>query len=175
MFSRFTEYKRRGAVLPLILVGVLVMGVLFLAFHQLSKSSRHRMSWSFDRMVAKNIAESALSMASAAIFQNDFENRWYKTASSPNGKYGGFQGSFEGQYGGGTFRVVAEDIIIMDGQSVDSKDALEEMTYNRIDLFAEGTYGNYKVVAYQVLALMPEEKVYKVKGTQGEDNIYEQR
>jgi len=132
-------------------------------------------------MVAKNIAESALSMASAAIFQNNFEGRWYKTTSTPNGKYGGYAGSYEGVYGGGKFKIVAEDVIIMDGQSIETKDALEEMTYNRIDLFAEGTYGNYKVVAYQALALMPEEKVYKVlrtsgpKGTEEEENIYEQR
>ena len=175
MAKQLYKARNSGAVLPLVLVGTVLIAVVFLAFHQLSQTSRHRMSWSYDRMVAKNIAESALSMASAAIFQNNFEARWYKTTSSPNGKYGGYAGSYEGTYGGGHFKVVAEDIVIMDGQSVDSKQDLEEMTYNRIDLFAEGTYGNYKVVAYQVLALMPEEKVYKVKGISGEDNVYEQR
>lgn len=175
MTAKIYRAKKSGAVLPMVLLGTVLIAVIFLAFHQLSQTSRHRMSWSYDRMVAKNIAESALAMASAAIFQNDFETRWYKTTSSPNGKYGGFAGSYEGVYGGGNFKVVAEDVIIMDGQSVDSKQDLEEMTYNRIDLFAEGSYGNYKVVAYQALALMPEEKVYKAQGVSGEDTVYEQR
>lgn len=170
--------------LPLVLVGLVVVSLAFLAFQRLSVSSRHQVSWADDRARARYIAESALVMASAAIFQNDFEARWYKQTPKPNGKYNGFSGSFEGAYAGGTYRVVAEDIYkakpIKLSDTESGPDAVTfltaaeveiraredhkvaaKLTYDRIDLFAEGTYGNYTVVAYQALALMPEEPVFK--------------
>ena len=96
-----------------------------------------------------------------------------------------FSGSFEGNYGGGKFKVVAEDIYKVQPIKMSEKEGSADsvtfmtapevanavqkdhkvaakITYNRIDLFAEGTYGNYTVVAYQALALMPEEPVYKL-------------
>ena len=175
--------------LPLVIIGVVVTLLVFVSFQRLSVSGRHRVSWSEDRIRAKYIAESALNMAAAAIFQNDFEKRWYKKTSKPNGKYNGFSGCFEGEYGGGRFRVVAEDIYkatpIMMSDKFGSEDSYPfmsaaevainaqknhevaaKLTYNRIDLFAEGTYGNYTVVAYQALVLMPEEPVYKLVDSQ---------
>ena len=171
-------------VLPLVLCGLVVVALVFVAFQQLSVSGRHKVSWTEDRARAKYIAESALNMAAAAIFQNDFESRWYKSGSRPNGKYNGFSGSFEGSYGGGSYKVVAEDIYKAQPVKMSDKEGSADsvtfmtaaevanavqkdhkvaakITYNRIDLFAEGTYGNYTVVAYQALALMPEEPVYK--------------
>lgn len=170
--------------LPLVLVGLVIVALAFVAFQQLSVSSRHKVSWVEDRARAKYIAESALTMAAAAIFQNDFEARWYKQSSTPNGKYNGFSGSYTGSYAGGSFRVVAEDIYkakpvkmrdtegspdavtFLTAAEVEIKarqdhEVAAKLTYDRIDMFAEGTYGNYTVVAYQALALMPEEPVFK--------------
>jgi len=189
--------------LPLVLLGLMVVAAAFVAFHQLSISSRHKVSWVEDRARAKYIAESALNMAAAAIFQNDFEKRWYKQTSQPNGKYNGFSGSCAGSYGGGTYRVVAEDIYkarpVKMSDTEGSPDAVTfmtaaeveikaredhkvaaKLTYDRIDLFAGGTYGNYTVVAYQALALMPEEPVFKYvdshsMGGDMTDFIYEWR
>ncbi len=189
--------------LPLVLCGLVVVALVFVAFQQLSVSGRHKVSWTEDRARAKYIAESALNMAAAAIFQNDFEQRWYKQSSKPNGKYNGFSGQFEGKYGGGTYKVVAEDIYKVTPIKMSEKEGSADsvtfmtaaevansvhnnhkvaakLTYNRIDLFAEGTYGNYTVVAYQALALMPEEPVYKLVSSEsmGQDKtnfIYEWR
>ena len=159
---------RRGVFLPLVLVGVVVVALIFIAFFRISVSSRKKVSWNEDRLKARYVAEAGLAAAAAAIFQNDFEARWYKKGS-PNGKYGGFSGECSGTYGGGTYRVVAEDVVHLDGAEyakLGGQDAqikfLQEATYERIDLFCEGTYGSYTVVAYQALALLPEEPVYRM-------------
>lgn len=161
---------RRGIFLPLVLVGVVVVALLFIAFFKLSVSGRKKVSWNEDRLKARYVAEAALAAAAASIFQNDFEARWYKQGTTANGKYGGFCGESKGSYGGGSYRVVAEGVVRTDGMKFDDRKSVEELTYDRIDLFAEGSYGSYTVVAYQALALMPEEKVYRVQGT-GKDQI----
>lgn len=167
--------RRRGLFLPLVLVGVVVVAIIFLAFFQLSASGRRQVSWNEDRLKARYVAEAGLAAAAAAIFQNDFEARWYKKGSSPNGKYGGYSGECSGSYGGGKYRVVAEDVVRAEGIDFKDRKSVEELTYDRVDLFAEGTYGSYTVVAYQALAFLPEEPVYRVQGTGADQITFEVR
>ncbi len=109
------------------------------------------------RVQAQYLAESTMTAAAAAIFQNDFKSRWYRQKS---GRYGGYYGEWAGSYGAGSFEVVAEDMVKATVKEDDEK-SVKEATYNRIDLFSKGTCEGYSVVLYQALVLMPEEPVYE--------------
>lgn len=150
---------RHGLSLVAILVASVIALVVVAAFQMQSTASLKQTAKTEKRIRARMIAESALSGAAAVIFQNPFENRWYKDGRSA---YGGFSGRTTGKYGGGTYEVVAEDVVKGNTDPA-NEEALAELTYNRIDLFSKGTYEGFSVVVYQALVLMPEEPVYSVQ------------
>lgn len=147
------------------LATVAFLGVLALlavgSFQYTSRSSYRGLKQMEKRVQAQYLAESAMTAAAAAIFQNDFKSRWYRQRP---GRYGGYYGEWAGTYGEGSFTVVAEDIVKSTVKEDDEK-SVKEATYNRIDVFSKGTCAGYSVVLYQALVLMPEEPVYEAVPT----------
>lgn len=149
---------RAGFAIPLVILALVVFFVFAGTLLFTSKGEYRLVRKTEDRERARYIAESGMAMASALIFQNDFEDRWYRKSV---GKYG-YTHVVEGPFSGGTFRVRAEDIVneMSDTMKNDKEVRVTKLTYKRIDLFARGTYGNESVVLYQALTMYPEEKVY---------------
>lgn len=149
---------RAGFAIPLVILALMVFFVFAGTLLFTSKGEYRLVRKTEDRERARYIAESGLAMASALIFQNDFEDRWYRRSV---GKYG-YTHVIEGPFSGGTFRVRAEDIVneMSETMKNDKEARVTKLTYKRIDLFARGTFGNESVVLYQALTMYPEEKVY---------------
>ena len=154
--------RREGIAIPLV-VGAIFVFIIFASSLMFSSKEEYRLvKKSIYRERARYVALAGLAKATALIFQNDFERRWYKQDKS---KYG-FTGKFTGSIGGGDFEVRAEDIVnglspdMTGGDAASRERRVTGLTYNRIDLFARGTYGDQSVIVYQALVLKPEEKVY---------------
>jgi len=153
---------RRAIAIPLV-VGAIFVFIIFASSLMFSSKEEYRLlQKNIYRERARYVALAGLAKATALVFQNDFEQRWYKQDKS---KYG-FTGSFSGEVGGGKFVVRAEDVVnemtsdMVGGDAVSRENRVTKLTYNRIDLFARGTYGDQSVIVYQAVVLKPEEKVY---------------
>lgn len=120
---------------------------------------------------AKMVAQSGLAHATALLFQNSFPERWYKQNPGAYGFWGTLEGSVGAGSEKGTYKVVGEDIANelppeWKGNAPDARAArLENLKYNRIDLFSEGVYQGTRVILYQSLILHPEEPVYSYDKT----------
>lgn len=154
---------RRGMAIPLVL-GALIVFAIFASTLMFSSKEEYRLlQRTIYRERARYIAQAGLARATALIFQNDFENRWHKGAT--RSAYG-YTGVFRGELGGGSYEVRAEDVMNrltpeMTGSDAASRVArVTGLTYNRVDLFARGTYGDQSMIVYQAVVLKPEEHVY---------------
>lgn len=148
---------RAGMAIALVLGALALMGAIFGA---LLFSSRHEVSYieqAYRRTKAQYIAEAGAALAAASLFDGKFEERFYK--GEREGKHG-YVGHLEGEFDGGRFYVVCEDIA---NEMKDPKKEFSRATYNRTDLFARGTFKNASVVVYKALIRHPEERVYEWK------------
>jgi len=149
---------RQGFFVPVVIGGLVLFGIyvsflMFASSNELALTSKQIKQ---DR--ARVIAESAIELGRALIFQNDFERRWYKQEKLGAKRFG-YKGSLSGTMGGGQFLLVGEDIA--NPATGAFQDWVATVTYNRIDLFAEGRYDDYKVIVYRSLYWHPEQKVWK--------------
>lgn len=158
--------RRRGLVIPLVVLAILLFGIYALTLITSSQGEYRLTKKTANLARAKEVARAGLAHASALIFQNDFENRWYKMQQGPHGFYGTLEGTVGSGAYLGTYKVVAEDIANempaqWQGDEPEAKALrLEGLKYNRIDLFSEGTFGDTRVIVYQAVVLYPEERVY---------------
>ncbi|MBI3891286.1 MAG: hypothetical protein HY303_07120 [Candidatus Wallbacteria bacterium] len=150
--------QRRGIAIPLVVLAIMIFMIFAGTLLFTSKGEYRLVKKTEDRERARYIAESAIAIASSLVFQNDFEDRWYRKTI---GKYG-YTHVIEGQFAGGSYRVRAEDIMneLTDDLKNDKEKRILDLKYKRIDLFARGVFGNEAVILYQALSLQPEEKVY---------------
>lgn len=148
---------RRGMAVALV---VAACALLFLVFGALLFSSRHETNFielSMRRMKAQYIAEAGAALAAAQIFDGTFENRFH--AGERQGPHG-YVGHLAADFADGAYYVVCEDI----ANPIEKPEKeFARATYNRIDLFARGTYKGTSVVVYKALIRHPEEKVYAYK------------
>ena len=144
-----------AAVSALILFAMYVGYLMYASRGELNLTARR-----IKQERARVVAESAVEAARALVFQNDFDNRWYKQQKVKAGRYG-FTGEMKGTLGGGTFRVVAEDVTnTTEGLGSGDYGWIASLTYNRIDLFSEGWFDDTKVIVYRSLYWHPEQKVF---------------
>ncbi len=149
---------RRGIAIPLVVLAIMVFMIFAGTLLFTSKGEYRLVKKTEDRERARYIAESAIAIASSLIFQNNFEDRWYRKTI---GKYG-YTHVIEGAFAGGTYRVRAEDVMneLTPEMKADNEKRILELRYKRVDLFARGAFGNEAVILHQALSLQPEEKVY---------------
>lgn len=154
-------------VVPLVVTALALFGLWATTLLQSSKGEYRLTKKAIDRERARLAAQAGLAHGAALIYQNPFTARWYKQQQGPHGYYGVVEGTVgEGLELAG-YRVVAEDVANeleedWKGASPEAKaKRIENLTYNRIDLFSEGSYGDSKVILYQAVILHPEEKVYE--------------
>ncbi len=150
--------NRRGIAIPLVMLALIVFFIFAGTLLFTSKGEYRLVRKTENRERARYIAESAMAVATSLIFQNDFEDRWYRKSK---GRYG-YTHVIEGAFGGGDYRVRAEDMMneLTTELENDKEKRINEFTYRRIDLFARGTFAKERVVLYQAISLKPEEKVY---------------
>ena len=157
----FRDRSDRGFVVP-VAIGALVLFAIYGSF--LMMASRGELNLTARRIKqerARLIAESAIEMARALVFQNEFQRRWYRQDKIGHKRYG-WRGTMKGALGGGTFLVVGEDVTNSTKDfSVSDLASIKKLTYNRVDLFAEGRYEDCKVVVYKALFWHPEERVFE--------------
>jgi len=159
---KFRALRQRGIAIPMVVGALIIFGIFAWTLLFTSKEEYRLLQKTIYRERARLIAEAGLAKGSAMIFQNEFEQRWYKQVRS---KYG-FTASFTGEISGGEYEVRAEDIIntlrpdMVGGDVVARQKRVSKLKYNRIDLFSRGTYGDQSVIVYQAVVLKPEEKVY---------------
>lgn len=159
--------RRAGLVIPVVILALVVFGIYALTLIRSSQGEYRLTKKTINLSRAKMVARAGLAHASALIFQNEFSDRWYKQTPGPHGYYGVLEGTIGEPPFDGTYKVVAEDIAnelpedwVGDEPEAKAK-RLDGLKYNRIDLFAEGHYGDTRVVVYQAVMLYPEEKVYQ--------------
>lgn len=150
--------RRDGIAIPLVVLGLILFFVFAGMLLFTSKGEYRLVRKTEDRERARYIAEAGLAIAGSLVFQNDFENRWYRKTV---GKYG-YTHVIGGDFAGGTYRVRAEDVMneLTNELKNDKEKRINKLTYKRIDIFSRGSFGNESVVAYQALSLHPEERVY---------------
>lgn len=157
---------RRGIVIPLVILALVLFGIFAITLIQSSQGEYRLTQKTVALERAKMVAQAGLAHASALIFQNPFEERWYKQHQGPNGYFGVLEGSIGRDPYQGSYKVVAEDIANQlpgdwEGDAPEAKaKRLEGLKYNRVDLFAEGNYAGTRVIVYQGIMLYPEEPVY---------------
>lgn len=161
------ENSRSGLIIPLVILALVLFGLFAFTLIQSSQGEYRLTQKTVDLERAKMLARSGLAHASALIFQNPFEERWYKQNQGPHGYFGVLEGKLgEGTPEEGSYKVVAEDIANELPSGWEGSDSsakakrLEGLKYNRIDLFSEGIFRDTRVILYQALVLYPEEKVY---------------
>lgn len=157
---------RRGIVIPLVVLALVLFGLFATTLLRSGQGEYRLASKTVERERAKLLAQAGISKAAALIYQNTFEDRWYKQVQGPHGWVGTLEGLLGEGPDEGYYKVVAEDVaneLPPDwvGNSPEAKaKRIEGLTYNRIDLFAEGVFGNSRILLYQAIVLLPEEKVY---------------
>lgn len=162
---RYPRKRAGGFVVPLVVAALVLMGISVFMLLYAARGELGLIAKSIEQERARMIAESAIELSRAMIFQNDFAERWYRQEEFSGGRVG-YKGSLEGELGGGTFMVVAEDVA-NDGSAMDVGTRVQSLTYNRIDLFAEGRFGETKVIVVKSLFWHPEQKVYAYSTEQG--------
>lgn len=150
--------RRKGFAVPAVVCALALFAMYAGMVMYYSKGELSLLNKTIKQERALMIAESAVEMGRALLFQNDFENRWYKQEEFGSERIG-FKGRLEGKIGGGSFLLVAEDVA-NDGRDIPPAKRIMELTYNRIDLFAEGRYGDTKVIVSRSLFWHPEQKCY---------------
>jgi hypothetical protein len=158
--------SRSGIIIPMVILALTLFGIFAFTLIQSSQGEYRLTMKTVNLERAKMLARSGLAHASSLIFQNPFENRWYKQFQGPHGYFGVLEGTLGEGSEQGTYKVVAEDIAneLPDdwkgANSAAKAKRLEGLHYNRIDLFSEGNYGDARVIIYQAVVLYPEEAVY---------------
>ncbi len=149
---------RSGIAIPLVVLAIMIFMIFAGTLLFTSKGEYRLVKKTEDRERARYIAEAAMAIASSLVFQNNFDDRWYRKTA---GKYG-FTHVIEGPFGGGNYRVRAEDVMneLTTELKNDKEKRILELKYKRIDLFARGVFGSESVILYQALSLQPDEKVY---------------
>lgn len=150
--------SKGGIAIPLVILALIVFFIFAGTLLFTSKGEYRLVKKTEDRERARYIAEAGMAVASSLIFQNDFEDRWYRKNV---GKYG-YTHAIAGDFAGGNYKVRAEDLMneLTDELRNDKEKRIQKFTYKRIDIFARGTFGSESVLLYQALSLNPEEKVY---------------
>lgn len=149
--------NRKGMAIPLVLVSIVMLFLVFAGLMMYSRGEVHNIDRTYKRMKAQYIAEAGAAAATAQIFGNDFEKRFYK--GQQQGPWG-YVGQMKADFNGGEYTVVCEDIT---NPVKDPAKEFTKATYNRIDLFSRGTCDGVSVVIYKALILHPEEKIYSWK------------
>jgi hypothetical protein len=149
--------RRGGFAIVIVLASLLFLFIIVFATFYYSSGEMNNLAKTINKIRAQYIAEAGAAVASAQIFNDGFDKRFYK--NEIEGPWG-YVGHLAGDYGGGNYYVVCEDIA---NPMKDAKKEFTGLTYNRIDLFSRGTYRDVSVVVYKALIIHPEEKVYTWK------------
>ncbi len=168
---------RRGMVIPMVIAALVLFGLYATTLLQSSKGEYRLTKKAIDRERAKLLAQAGIAHASALIYQNSFEERWYKQTQGPHGWVGTLEATLGEGADEGYYRVVAEDVANEVPEDKRGGDAaskawrIENLTYSRIDLFAEGVFGESRVLLYEAVVLLPEENVYAFEKSEGATSV----
>ena len=140
--------RKKGIAIPLVVLALIVFSIFAGTLLFTSKGEYRLVKKTEDRERARYIAEAGMAVASSLIFQNDFEDRWYKKTI---GKYG-YTHSIAGEFSGGSYKVRAEDLMneLFDELKNDKEKRIQKLTYKRIDLFSRGTFGSMADLCHSV-------------------------
>lgn len=167
--------SRRGMVVPLVISVLVLFGLYATTLLQSSKGEYRLTKKSIARERAKMLARAGMAHATALIYQVPFEERWYKQNEGPYGYWGSLESTLGEGGTEGYYRVIGEDVAseMPEEWKEDTPEAkalrIENLTYSRIDLFAEGVFLDSRVILYESIVLYPEQKVYAAEKEEGED------